>query len=259
MISKNGFTLIELLVVIAIISILSFGVFVALNPSQRFADSRNVRRLSDVTTISDAIRLYVVDNALLPSGIDDTVRILGTDSTGCQLDCIWQNTTHTSDDACLDLSSDLAPYLKDIPQDPNSGSAAKTLYAVRTIQGIVDVMACNYDEMISDGFAAVDSGGGVTSSLSIYSDWSTGFCATLTVTNDSSSDISSWEVILSQNDSLINNSWNGVFATYASNYSITNESYNGSIPMGNSVTDIGFCADKTGPNYTPTIIQTTGS
>ena len=64
-ISKNllnkGFTLVELLVVIAIIAILFAVVLIAINPAQRFKDSRNARRLSDVGSIVGAATTYVVD------------------------------------------------------------------------------------------------------------------------------------------------------------------------------------------------------
>ncbi len=55
---KKGFTLIELLIVIAIIAVLAAVVFVALNPLQRFKETRNVQRWSDVDAIAGAIRLY---------------------------------------------------------------------------------------------------------------------------------------------------------------------------------------------------------
>ena len=58
---RIGFTLVELLVVIAIIAILFAVVLVAINPAQRFKDSRNARRLSDVGSIVGAATTYVAD------------------------------------------------------------------------------------------------------------------------------------------------------------------------------------------------------
>lgn len=60
-ISKNGFTLVELLVVIAIIAILFAVILIAINPAQRFKDSRNSRRLSDVKSIVEAATTYTAD------------------------------------------------------------------------------------------------------------------------------------------------------------------------------------------------------
>jgi len=87
--TKNkGFTLIELLIVIAIIAILSAVVFVALNPLQRFRDARNSKRWQDISTIADSIRLYQINNnGNVPTGIDSNWRMVGTDSSGCDIQC----------------------------------------------------------------------------------------------------------------------------------------------------------------------------
>ncbi|MEI6221600.1 MAG: LamG-like jellyroll fold domain-containing protein [bacterium] len=45
--------------------------------------------------------------------------------------------------SCLDVTSTLAPYLSEIPQDPKTGSGGKTYYAIRKrTNGVVDVMSC---------------------------------------------------------------------------------------------------------------------
>jgi prepilin-type N-terminal cleavage/methylation domain-containing protein len=112
---KKGFTLIELLVVVGVLATLATVVFVALDPAQRFADARNSRRYSDVNSILTAVHECIVDNggALTTCGIADTdSHILGT-GTGN-----------------LDLSQELAAYLKSIPEDPETGSAADTGYTI---------------------------------------------------------------------------------------------------------------------------------
>lgn len=77
-----------MLIVIAIIAIVAGVVFVALNPLERFRDSRNAKRWSDVRSIADAVRIYQFDNnGNVPSGVDENWRILGTDTTGCDLEC----------------------------------------------------------------------------------------------------------------------------------------------------------------------------
>lgn len=59
---KRGFTLIELLVVIGIIAILFAVVLVAVNPAQRFAQTRDARRITDVNSILNAILNATVDS-----------------------------------------------------------------------------------------------------------------------------------------------------------------------------------------------------
>lgn len=140
---KDGFTLIELLLVIAIISILAVVVFVALNPLQRFKDSRDARRTSDVDTILSAIHSYIIDNkGSYPTGLSAGMSEaqLGTSGTGCT---VSTGGCSVSTAACLDLSTPLIKYLKSIPTDPNGGTASKTNYSVVVdANGIVTIKAC---------------------------------------------------------------------------------------------------------------------
>ena len=62
----RGFTLVELLVVIAIIAILFAVILIAINPAQRFKDSRNARRLSNVGSIINAVTTYTADKRGTP-------------------------------------------------------------------------------------------------------------------------------------------------------------------------------------------------
>lgn len=139
-----GFTLIEILLVIAIIAVLATVVIVALDPATRFRDTRDSRRLSDIQSVLSAIRQYSVDNGgQLPAGISSPGRQLGTESGGCILTDVHGCTT-TNTDGCLDISADLARYLKSMPFDPKEGNSARTNYMVEVNNhNIVTVRACN--------------------------------------------------------------------------------------------------------------------
>ena len=123
--------------VISIISIMAVSVFVALNPVKRSADARNSRRWSDVDTLLTATHQYIIDNkGSLPTGVDATVRQLGTCASGGNTLCPSANA------ACLNLSAVLAKYLKNIPVD-SVGTSATTGYSiVSDTNGIVTVNAC---------------------------------------------------------------------------------------------------------------------
>ncbi|MBI5079525.1 type II secretion system protein [Candidatus Wolfebacteria bacterium] len=57
--AKKGFTLLELLIVIGILAILTAAVVVVLNPAQLLAQARDSQRLSDLSSVSSAINLYL--------------------------------------------------------------------------------------------------------------------------------------------------------------------------------------------------------
>ncbi len=95
----------ELLIVIAVISIIATVIFVAVDPATRLAQARNATRWQETKSILEAIKLYQVDNdGSLPSGIDTTLRMLGTDASGCDVSCggssdIFTDETQTEFDA----------------------------------------------------------------------------------------------------------------------------------------------------------------
>ena len=142
---QKGFTLIEILLVIGIIAVLATVVIVSLDPATRFKNARDSRRLSDIQSILSATQQYIVDNkGLLPSGVDTTERQIGTETGGCSLSNSICSVTTGS---CLDLSSDLAHYLKSIPFDPANGSNGTTHYSIQAdSNNIVTVIACHSDD-----------------------------------------------------------------------------------------------------------------
>lgn len=60
---KKGFTLIELLIVIGILAVLAGIVVVALNPAELLRQARDSKRIADLSGITGAINLYLVDFA----------------------------------------------------------------------------------------------------------------------------------------------------------------------------------------------------
>jgi type II secretory pathway pseudopilin PulG len=127
------------LFVLLAITILIIAVLVALNPVGRFRQARDAQRWNDVSNVLTAVHQYVVDNGgALPAGITTTEQQLGTDATGC-------NTTGCTGTAaaCLDLSTDLAAYLKTMPIDPSGATDGKTYYkVVKDANNLVTVSAC---------------------------------------------------------------------------------------------------------------------
>lgn len=140
--TRPGFTLLEILLTIGIIAVLATVVVVSLDPVNRFQDARNSRRLADIQSILSAVHQYVIDNGgTYPAGLDTTERQIGTATSGCNL---GEKCSVGGENDCLDLSSTLARYLKDIPFDPDTGSEALTHYSIQLdSNNIVTVKACD--------------------------------------------------------------------------------------------------------------------
>ena len=60
--SSSGFTLIELLIVMAILGVLAVIVFIAIDPAERLAQTRDTGRISSVTQIGHAAQAYYTAN-----------------------------------------------------------------------------------------------------------------------------------------------------------------------------------------------------
>lgn len=75
---KAGFTLLELLIVIAIIAILSVALIIVLNPAETLKKSRDVQRISDLSTLKTALGLYTTSI----SAVDLTTE--ATDNQSCK-------------------------------------------------------------------------------------------------------------------------------------------------------------------------------
>ncbi len=137
--------MVELLIVIAIIVILFAVILIAVDPAQRLGQARDAVRRQDVRDILEAVLEYTVDNdGTFPSSIDSVTtsfQVLGTAGSGCDTTC----TAETTVAACVDLSSDLVEdYLAEIPQDPSTGTATNTDYAINKTAGDrIEVVACD--------------------------------------------------------------------------------------------------------------------
>lgn len=90
--------------------------------------------------------------------------------------------------------------------------------------------------------------GKASAQLTVQSDWGSGYCASVSVSNHSNAAVTSWQVVINTNNSTINNLWNGNLNGNA----ITGMSYNSTITAGGN-TSFGFCANTNGNNYLPTL------
>jgi len=68
---RRGFTLIEMIVVVSIIGLLAAAATLAYNKQR--VRSREVKRIADVSSVKDALELYLTDGSVLPSYVSETL------------------------------------------------------------------------------------------------------------------------------------------------------------------------------------------
>jgi endoglucanase len=84
--------------------------------------------------------------------------------------------------------------------------------------------------------------GGLTASMTVTSDWQTGYCADVHVHNGSSAGVSGWTLVLEAGSSPLTQAWNVQASRSGTTYTITPVDWNAPIAAGSDA-DWGFCAD----------------
>jgi non-reducing end alpha-L-arabinofuranosidase len=105
------------------------------------------------------------------------------------------------------------------------------------------------------------SGASCSVHYAITNQWTGGFGASVTITNTGSTDINGWSLQFSfPNGQTISQLWNGNFTQSGSTATITNVSYNGSIPAGQALSaSPGFNGTWNGTNGPPTSFTLNGA
>ena len=130
---KNGFTLIEILVVIGLIVLLAAIVIVAINPARQFAQGRNTQRISNVSTILNAIGQNIADNKgiFTCTGVSVPSSLAAVPTSFVTADIPTAAKEIGSDTGLVDLESCLVPnYISIMPVDPTDGDLGATRYFV---------------------------------------------------------------------------------------------------------------------------------
>jgi prepilin-type N-terminal cleavage/methylation domain-containing protein len=136
-----GFTLIEMLVVIAIVAVLALVVILYINPAELLRQARDSTRLSDMSTIHDALSIYQSDvsgGSLGLSGVCYIGSSVGTSTASCDLyfpsaESVATSTSIANDDTgwipvnFTNISS--GTPIPTIPVDPRGTSDPSYMYS----------------------------------------------------------------------------------------------------------------------------------
>jgi len=123
------------------------------------------------------------------------------------------------------------------------------------------INGCDQGDQPGEGLAQVSGAAtaAISGSLKITSDWGGGYCADVTVTNSSSSSITSWIAVVQLNKSTMASIWNATATQSGSLMSAVGVSFNSALaPGGTGV--FGFCANATATTgYQATTVTATGT
>ncbi|WP_084645580.1 endo-1,4-beta-xylanase [Marinimicrobium agarilyticum] len=102
----------------------------------------------------------------------------------------------------------------------------------------------------SSSSSAVSSSDGntdsnVTGSIQFTNDWGSGYCATLTVTNNTGSAVE-WNLNIAV-EGTVTDLWNGEWSQNGSTLQVSGAGWNSTLQPGQSDSNIGFCAERTAP------------
>lgn len=99
---------------------------------------------------------------------------------------------------------------------------------------------------------------GVSATAAVTSQWESGYCANVTVTNQQAQTINHWTVVMDVGAATMNAQWQASFSQSGSTLTATNASNNGTLAPG-AQTTFGFCTQMPAPVRGPVITSASGS
>ena len=154
-----------------------------------------------------------------------------------------------------------------LPTGLSISSSTGLISGTATTAGTYNVTVTATDTTGASGSASftwtvgtVTTGGGCHVTYATQNQWAGGFVAQVTIANNGTSAISGWTLGFTfPGDQKITNAWNdGSFNQSGENVTITNASYNGTIPAGGSAS-LGFQGTWTSSNAAPTSFTLNGA
>jgi cellulase/cellobiase CelA1 len=116
--------------------------------------------------------------------------------------------------------------------------------------------ACTFDYTSEDSTPAVQAftATGLSVSLTYQSDWKSGYCSTVSITNTGPRAISDWQVVINLGEARLAQLWKGNTSLAGQRMTVTPEGENSQVNAG-ATASFGFCAAAAGPSYHPTLVS----
>ncbi|MGB6942150.1 MAG: Ig-like domain repeat protein [Bryobacteraceae bacterium] len=97
-------------------------------------------------------------------------------------------------------------------------------------------------------------------SYSVTSQWNNGFTGAISIQNSGTTKITSWTLTWAwPGNQAVTQSWNANYEQSGADVSLTNESYNGQIAAGGTISGIGFNGSYSGSNSAPSAFYVNGT
>ena len=145
-----------------------------------------------------------------------------------------------------------------VPGFANSGLAVHTTYYYK-VKANDSAGASSPSGQASATTPSTSSGFACHVTYTNVNQWNTGFQVAITIQNAGTVALTGWELSWTfPNNQQITGLWNGSYVESGEAVTVTNLSYNGSIPAGSSYNGVGFTANYSGINPAPSAFQING-
>jgi cellulase/cellobiase CelA1 len=116
------------------------------------------------------------------------------------------------------------------------------------------VLGCNQDYQSEESAPAVQAlaARGISVSLTYKSDWRSGYCSRVSVTNTGDDSLQDWQIVINLGQGRLTQVNNANSNLVGARMTVTSPSKNSRINAGDS-TSFDFCANAGGPDYHPTL------
>ena len=204
----------------------------------------------------------VVSYVIKPSGTGNTVTVTNPGNQTGTVGTPVSVQVQASDSAS---GTTLAYSVAGLPAGLSMSTSTGLISGTPTTAGTSTVTVTATDGTGASGSATFNwtisggGGGGCHVAYTTNSQWPGGFTAQVVITNTGSSAISGWNLVFTfPGDQKLTQDYNGGFSQSGETATLTNASYNGSIPVNGSVT-VGFQGTWTNSDAAPTAFTLNGA